>query len=86
MNFVSRHHNQWCKIKFLCVWGTVDAFELPFKELVFFVDWIPLFRHKYHNLRLSRSATHARLALAIDDERLTFHPKFGIKKLKNTRP
>ena len=82
-DFLSRHHNQWCKIKFLGVWDTVDALGLPFKELNFIVDWIPFFRHKYHNLRLSSSVTHARHALAIDDERLTFHPKIWDKKIKD---
>jgi uncharacterized protein (DUF2235 family) len=82
-DFVSRHHNQWCKIKFLGVWDTVDALGLPFKKLDFFVDWIPLFRHKYHNLRLSNSVTHARHALAIDDERLTFHPKIWDKDIED---
>jgi len=81
--FVSRHHNQWCKIKFLGVWDTVDALGLPFKELDFFVDWIPFFRHKYHNLKLSNSVTHARHALAIDDERLTFHPKIWDKEIED---
>lgn len=49
MNFVSNKHNQWCKIKFLGVRNIVDALEIPFKELEIFMDWIPLFRHKYHN-------------------------------------
>ena len=82
-DFVSRHHNQWCKIKFLGVWDTVAALGLPFKELDFIVDWIPSFRHKYHNLRLSSSVTHACHALAIDDERLTFHPKIWDKEIED---
>ena len=82
-DFVSKHHNQWCKIKFLGVWDTVAALGLPFKELNFIVDWIPSFRHKYHNLRLSSSVTHARHALAIDDERLTFHPKIWDKEIED---
>ena len=83
MDFVSNHPNQHCQIKFLGVWDTVDALGLPFKELNFFVDWIPFFRHKYHNLRLSSSVTHARHALAIDDERLTFHPKIWDKEIED---
>ena len=47
------------------------------------MDWIPYFRHKYHNLRLSNSVTHARHALAIDDERLTFHPKIWDKDIED---
>jgi len=73
--FVLRHHNQWCNIHFLGVWDTVAALGLPFKKLDIFVNRIPFFNHKYHNLRLSDSVIHARHALAIDDKRLTFHPK-----------
>lgn len=79
---VARNHNQWCKIKFIGVWDTVDALGLPIKKLDVLVDWIPFFRHKYHNLLLSESVEHARQALAIDDERLTFHPKIWDKELK----
>ena len=82
--FVSRHHNQWCKVKFLGVWDTVDALGLPFfNKINFFIDWIPFFRHKYHNLTLSESVEHARHALAIDDERKTFHPKLWDKEIKD---
>jgi len=81
--FVARHHNQWTKIKFLGVWDTVDALGLPLKELSMLVDWLPFFRHKFHNLSLSESVEHARQALAIDDERLTFHPKIWDKEIKS---
>ena len=80
---VARHHNQWTKIKFLGVWDTVDALGLPIKSLSTLVDWFPFFRHKFHNLTLSESVEHARQALAIDDERLTFHPKIWDKELKS---
>jgi len=80
-DFVSRHHNQWTKIKFLGVWDTVSALGLPIKSLSTLVDWIPIFRHKFHNLALSESVEHARQALAIDDERLTFHPKIWDKAI-----
>ena len=82
-DFVARHHNQWTKIKFLGVWDTVDALGLPLKELSMLVDWLPFFRHKFHNLSLSESVEHARQALAIDDERLTFHPKIWDKEIKS---
>jgi uncharacterized protein (DUF2235 family) len=81
-DFVARHHNQWTKIKFIGVWDTVDALGLPIKSLSTLVDWFPFFRHKFHNLTLSESVEHARQALAIDDERLTFHPKIWDKELK----
>lgn len=82
-DFVARHHNQWTKIKFLGVWDTVDALGLPIKSLSTLVDWFPFFRHKFHNLTLSESVVHARQALAIDDERLTFHPKIWDKEIKD---
>lgn len=82
-DFVAKHHNQWTKIKFLGVWDTVDALGLPIKSLSTLVDWFPFFRHKYHNLTLSESVEHARQALAIDDERLTFHPKIWDKEIKS---
>ena len=81
--FLSRHHNQWTKIKFIGVWDTVDALGLPFKKLDMLVDWFPVFRHKFHDLLLSESVEHARQALAIDDERLTFHPKIWDKEIKD---
>jgi len=82
-DFVSRHHNQWTKVKFLGVWDTVDALGLPIKSLSTLVDWFPFFRHKFHNLTLSESVENARHALAIDDERLTFHPKIWDKGIKS---
>ena len=83
-DFVSRHHNQWCKVKFLGVWDTVDALGVPlFNKLNFIIDWIPFFKHKYHNLVLSESVENARHALAIDDERITFHPKLWDKEIKD---
>lgn len=81
--FVARHHNQWTKVKFLGVWDTVDALGLPLKKINTFIDWMPTFRHKFHNLTLSESVEHARQALAIDDERLIFHPKIWDKKIKD---
>jgi uncharacterized protein (DUF2235 family) len=81
-DFVSRHHNQWTKVKFLGVWDTVDALGLPLKKLNTFIDWLPMFRHKFHNLTLSESVEHARQALALDDERLIFIRRSGIERLK----
>ena len=82
-DFVSRHHNQWTKIKFIGVWDTVAALGLPVKSLSTLVDWFPFFRHKFHNLTLSESVEHARQALAIDDERLTFRPKIWDREIKD---
>lgn len=72
--FVNRHHTMWCKIQFLGVWDTVAALGVPFKTIDVFVDWVPFFRHNFHDLRLSPSVENAYHALAIDDERKTFHP------------
>jgi uncharacterized protein (DUF2235 family) len=82
-DFVKRHHNQWCKIKFLGVWDTVAALGIPFKTIDVIVNFFPFFRHKYHNLKLSNSVINARHALAIDDERKTFHPKIWDKEIKD---
>lgn len=72
--FVARHHTMWCKIKFLGVWDTVAALGVPIKSLDVIIDKIPLLEHSFHNLRLSKSVDNAYHALAIDDERRTFHP------------
>ena len=80
--FVNKHHTMWCDIKFLGVWDTVSALGVPFKALDFLVDWIPFFRHKFHDLGLSECVQHARHALAIDDERLTFHPELWDREVK----
>ncbi|MCG8583394.1 MAG: DUF2235 domain-containing protein [Pirellulales bacterium] len=72
--FVKSHHSMWCHVKFLGVWDTVTALGVPFAGLDILLEQIPWFRHRFHNLRLSKCVKHARHALAIDDERLTFHP------------
>ncbi len=72
--FVKRHHKHWCRIKVLGVWDTVAALGLPFKSLDVIVNWFPMWRHKFHDLRLSDSVENAYHALSIDDDRRTFHP------------
>ncbi len=72
--FVAKHHTMWCRIHFLGVWDTVAALGIPIKLIDALVDKVPFFRHKFHDLRLSESVEHAYHALAIDDERKTFHP------------
>lgn len=79
--FLARNHTMWCKIKFLGVWDTVSALGIPFKSLDVLVDKIPPFRHKFQNYRLSDSVIHGSHALAIDDERLTFHPALWDREL-----
>ena len=72
--FVERHHTMWCKVKFLGVWDTVAALGVPIKSIDIIIDKIPLFKHRFHDLRLSLSVENAYHALAIDDERKIFHP------------
>ena len=72
--FVARHHTMWCRIKFLGVWDTVAALGLPFQTLDVLIDKVPIFRHRFQDFRLSKSVENAYHALAIDDERRTFHP------------
>ena len=64
----------WCRIKFLGVWDTVAALGLPFRTLDVLVDKVPIFRNRFQDFRLSKSVENAYHALAIDDERRTFHP------------
>lgn len=73
-DFVERHSVMWCKVHFLGVWDTVAALGLPLAGLGALLNSIPAFRHRYHDLRMSKSVVHGRHALAIDDERTTFHP------------
>jgi uncharacterized protein (DUF2235 family) len=72
--FVRRNHTMWTRIKFLGCYDTVAALGLPFKAASAILDGIPGFRHKFHDFRLSASVENASHALAIDDERTTFHP------------
>ena len=72
--FIARNHTMWCKIRFLGVWDTVAALGVPVRGLDAIIDRVPFFKHSFHDLQLSESVVHARHALAIDDERLSFHP------------
>ncbi len=81
--FVKRHHTMWTMVEFLGVWDTVSALGVPNKFLDMVVDKIPFFKHSFHNLKLCESVLHGRHALAIDDERLTFHPRVWDKELTN---
>jgi uncharacterized protein (DUF2235 family) len=72
--FVRKHHTIWTSIKFIGCFDTVAALGLPFKTASALLNGIPGFRHKFHNFRLSQSVENAYHALALDDERKTFHP------------
>ncbi len=60
-------------VNFVGVWDTVAAYGLPFDELTHGIDkWVwPLSMPDY---KLSERVLCARHALALDDERNTFHP------------
>ncbi len=66
------------EIEFIGVWDTVDAVGLPFDELRGLDwGWRKLFGVRlwgFHDRRLSRKVKYGYQALAIDDERRTFHP------------
>ncbi len=63
------------KINTIGVWDTVSAIGLPFE--VPFKDWLlkKRFQFKFRDYALSPDVAHAYHALAIDDERLSFHPE-----------
>ena len=63
---------QIASIKFIGVWDTVDAVGLPFDEATNLLNLILRFRFK--NNKLGGSVSRACHALAMDDERRTFHP------------
>jgi uncharacterized protein (DUF2235 family) len=65
----------WTRVKFLGCFDTVSALGFPIKGISEILDRIPFFQHNFHNYKLSKSVEHAYHALAIDDERKTFHPK-----------
>ena len=73
-DFVDRHHTMWARIRFLGCYDTVAALGLPWKPLSVALNYVPAWRHRFHNYSLSESVEHAYHAVAIDDERKTFHP------------
>jgi uncharacterized protein (DUF2235 family) len=60
-------------IEFIGVWDTVDALGLPIDELAVLIDRF-VYPYKFPNQVLSGDVRRARQALAVDDERQTFHP------------
>ena len=73
-DFVARHHTMWTRIRFIGCYDTVAALGLPWARASAVLDRFSLFQHKFHDLKLSESVETAVQALAIDDERKTFHP------------
>ncbi len=72
--FLQANCSLWCDIHFIGVWDTVAALGVPFTTLSLLLDKMPMFKHQFHDLTLSRRVRHARHALAIDDERKSFLP------------
>ncbi len=79
--FIGLNHTMWCRIEFLGVWDTVAALGIPWKAIDVIVDKIPIFQHKFQDLRLSDSVSNGYHALALDDQRKTFHPTLWQKEL-----
>ena len=69
-----REHCHPCdiEISFMGVWDTVDAVGLPF-HLSDFINTV-IYRFKFRDHKLSELVKHACHALAIDDDRHSFHP------------
>ena len=60
-------------VEFVGVWDTVDAVGLPFKGATEFWNSC-IYRFKFPDYKLDPRVRRAAHALAIDDERLSFHP------------
>jgi len=71
---ITNNHTMWTRVKFLGVWDTVAALGVPISGVRVALDKLPFFKHRFHNFTLSESVENACHALAIDDERRTFHP------------
>lgn len=62
------------EIQFIGVWDTVDAVGLPFAGAAALINTF-IYRYKFPDNRLNPKVLKACHALAIDDERQTFHPE-----------
>ena len=74
MDFIHAHPNQWASIEFLGVWDTVPALGLPAAVIDTFVNFVPGWKHRFHDFTLHPSVKNAYHALSIDDDRKWFHP------------
>jgi uncharacterized protein (DUF2235 family) len=61
------------RIRFIGVWDTVDAVGLPVDELSTLIDRV-FYPHRFPDQDLSPLVDRACQAIAVDDERHTFHP------------
>lgn len=69
----STTHNHQPPIRFLGVWDTVAAYGLPLDELT--RAWDAIFPLSFPNRELNDKVQQACHALALDDERHSFHPE-----------
>lgn len=69
-------------IEFVGCFDTVDAMGLPIDELAFVWDRL-VFPYKFNNEQLSDIVKKAAHAIAVDDERHTFHPVLWDHSLEN---
>lgn len=72
-DFKQKYSHDHVRIAFLGVWDTVDAVGLPF--YLSDLTNATVYRFKFPDARLSPSVERACHALAIDDERQSFHPR-----------
>lgn len=73
--FLREHPNHRAPIEFLGVFDTVPALGIvPLAGLNLFVNRIPWLTHQFHDFKLHKKVRNAYHALAIDDDRLWFHP------------
>ena len=78
-----RHANHMTNVDFVGVWDTVAAYGMPIAEITRGIDdWIwPL---SMPNYQLHPKVKRARHALALDDERDTFHPLIWDEQYEDT--
>lgn len=72
--FVESNPTMWTNIHFLGCFDSVAALGAPYQWASRLIDRLPGCKHRFHDMRLSPSVVHAYHALALDDERRTFHP------------
>jgi Uncharacterized alpha/beta hydrolase domain (DUF2235) len=73
------------KIKFLGLFDTVEAYGVPIEELRRAIDWV-IWPISFRNKELSGMVERANHALALDDERTSFHPlRFDMTNERDNR-
>ena len=76
----------WPKIEFVGVWDTVEAYGFPIEEMSSIWDRLVL-PLKFVDQKLSCKVLRASHALAVDEERLSFHPVlFDAKEEHKEKP